>query len=76
MKKKKRTKRAASNDLLSSIEELVGEAYEIGYDHGGNPFRMSRGELPYNIDKGWGPIAKKLHRLFKRHLGRTVKGNR
>jgi hypothetical protein len=42
------------------IEELVGEAYEIGHAHGGNAYRSP----PQRVDDGWGPIAGKINQQF------------
>jgi hypothetical protein len=43
--------------LRAAIEKAVtaaaGEAYEIGYAHGGNPYRHGRGEPPQRVDDGW-----------------------
>ena len=48
------------------IEELVGEAYEIGHAHGMNPYRVIMGKKPQRVDDGWGPIAKKIYNELSR----------
>lgn len=46
-------------ERAAEIEELVGEAYEIGHAHGSNPLR----EVPARVNEGWGPIALKIQKL-------------
>lgn len=65
-----------------SIEELVGEAYNIGHAHGMNPFRMLEGRQPQRVDDGWWPIAEEVERRVKlervaglRHAAEIVKNN-
>ncbi len=47
----------------AQVEELVGEAYEIGRAHGGNAFR-SPDEQGARVDEGWAQQADKLCELL------------
>jgi len=47
-------------DLADRIEQLVGEAYEIGHAHGSNRMRMFQQLPPLRVDDGWGPIAEEI----------------
>ena len=55
-----------------TIEELVGEAYDIGHAHGMNPFRMWEGRPPQRVDDGWGPIAEEIERRIREARFRAV----
>ena len=50
----------ATEDVLTRIDELVGEAYERGHDHGSNNARIGTHQSPVSIDRGWGEVAEKL----------------
>jgi hypothetical protein len=65
--KKGRLSAVRSNELLERIENLVSKAYEIGYDHGGNIMRATVNQPPKSLNKGWGPIAIEIQRIFKKY---------
>lgn len=48
-----------------TIEELVGEAYDIGHAHGTNPYRQLEGKRAQRVNDGWGQIAKEIERRFR-----------
>lgn len=43
--------------LRDQLEEIIGEAYDIGYAHGGNALRLERLQTPHRVDDGWGPLV-------------------
>ena len=55
-----------------TIEELVGEAYEIGQAHGGNAFRMALQQPAQRAFEGWWPISQEIERRFQELQTRLV----
>jgi hypothetical protein len=53
-------------ELYTRIEDLVGEAYEIGHAHGMAPMQFFLGKKAIRLDEGWQPIADKIFNMFKK----------
>jgi hypothetical protein len=51
--------------LSSQIDELISEAYDIGFYHGQAPFYIMKGKMPKCSNIGWGSVSKKLKKLLK-----------
>lgn len=54
------------DEMKQKIDDLVGQAYEIGHLHGGNTFRLAQGKPPLGATKGWEPIANELFKLWEK----------
>lgn len=59
--------------LKSQIEKLVGEAYQVGYVHGGNVYRPILNEPPQRVDEGWGQYYDQIIKLFELEIARASK---
>ena len=54
---------ACSEELLEFIEEMVSNAYEVGYHHGWNISRT----VPKREDEGWGQYFTKIKERLLKH---------
>lgn len=57
-------------DIAGAIATAVCEAYEIGYAHGGNPWRVARNEAPLRVTDGWGQVLVTLTEQLKGSLSK------
>src|SRR5438046_3170169 len=53
------------DEMFAVIEALIGAAYDVGHDHGMNPFRVEHGLPLERVDEGWGPLAERLWQILR-----------
>lgn len=53
------------------VEEIVGDAYDIGHTHGTNPMRMMEGKKLQKLNTGWGKYSEKILKIIEEKSQRT-----